>query len=57
MNLSSVTQMSIRALNALPQHCGGGPDRRTYAEEFRVFEVVGGVTYIAHEDDRDYHLA
>jgi hypothetical protein len=22
-----------------------------------VFEVVGNVTYIAHEDDRDYHIA
>jgi hypothetical protein len=41
MNLSAVTRTSIRDLNALPQHCGEGPDRRTYAEEFRVFEVIG----------------
>ena len=57
VNLLSVSRTSIRDLNALPEHCDGGPDRRTYAEEFRVFEVVGKVTYIAHEDDRDYHIA
>jgi hypothetical protein len=57
VNLVSVTRSSIRDLNALPPHCDGGPDRRTYAEEFRVFDVVGRVTYIAHEDDRDYHIA
>ena len=57
VNLSSVTSTTIRDLNALPDHCGGGPDRRTYPEEFRVFEVIGRVTYIAHEEDRDYHIA
>jgi hypothetical protein len=57
VNLSSVTRISIRDLNALPQHCSGLPERRAFAEEFRVYEVVGKVTYIAHEDDRDYHIA
>ena len=57
VNPSAVTPISIRDLNALPSHCEAGPDRRIYAEEFRVFEVAGRVTYIAHEDDRDYHLA
>ena len=57
VNLTSVTRTSIRDLNALPQHCDGGPDRRIYDEEYRVFEVIGKVTYIAHEDDRDYHIA
>ena len=57
VNPSAVTPISIRDLNALPSHCDGGPDRRVYPEEFRVFEVSGRVTYIAHEDDRDYHLA
>jgi hypothetical protein len=56
VTIASVTPISIRDLNALPQHCGG-PDRRVYAEEFRVFEVTGRVTYVAHEDDRDYHIA
>ena len=54
---SAVTAISIRDLNALPSHCEGGPDSRVYAEEFRVFEVTGRVTYVAHEDDRDYHMA
>jgi hypothetical protein len=57
VNPLSVTTISIRDLNALPAHCDGGPDRRVYPEEFRVFEVSGRVIYIAHEDDRDYHLA
>jgi hypothetical protein len=57
VNPLSVTQISIRDLNALPSHCEGGPDRRVYPEEFRVFEVSGRVTYVAHEGDRDYHLA
>ncbi len=51
------TPISIRDLNALPSHCEAGPDRRIYAEEFRVFEIVGRVSYVAHEDDRDYHIA
>lgn len=55
--LSVVTPISIRALNALPSHCEGGPDRRTFPEEFRVFEVVGRISYAAHEADRDYHIA
>jgi len=54
---SAITSISIHDLNALPAHCDGGPDRRIYAEEFRIYEVTGRVTYIAHEDDRDYHLA
>ena len=57
VNPSAVTPISIRDLNALPSHCEVGPDLRIYAEEFRVFEVAGRVSYIAHEDDRDYHLA
>ena len=57
VNLSAITSISIQDLNAFPAHCDGGPERRIYAEELRVFEVVGRVTYIAHEDDRDYHLA
>lgn len=54
--VSEFTAISIRDLNALPSHCDGGPDRRTFPEEFRVFEIVGRVIYVAHEDDRDYHI-
>lgn len=57
VNPLAVTPTSIRDLNALPSHCDGGPDRRVYPEEFRVFEVSGRVTYLAHEADRDYHIA
>ena len=57
VNISAAIPISIAQLNALPAHCDGGPDRRAYAEEFRVYEIAGRVTYIAHEDDRDYHMA
>lgn len=57
VNLTVVTPLSIRDLNGLPSHCEAGADRRIYAEEFRVFEIVGRVIYVAHEDDRDYHIA
>jgi hypothetical protein len=55
--LSEVSPISIHDLNALPSHCEGGPDRRTFPEEFRVYEIVGRVIYVALEDDHDYHLA
>jgi hypothetical protein len=57
VNVSTATPISIAQLNTLPTHCDGGPDRRVYAEEFRVYEIAGRVIYIAHEDDRDYHMA
>lgn len=57
VNLSSVTPISIRDLNGFPSHCYGGPDRRTYPEEFEVYEVIGRITYVRLEDDRDYHIA
>ena len=54
---TDVTTLSISELAGFPAHCDGGPDRRTYPEEFRVFEVVGRITFVAREDDRDYHIA
>jgi hypothetical protein len=57
VNLSVLTPISIHDLNGLSSHCDGGPDRRAYPEEFQVFEIVGRVTFVAHEDDRDYHIA
>jgi hypothetical protein len=56
VDLSSVTAISIHDLVALPSHCDAGPDSRSYAEEFRVFEISGRVIFVAHEDDRDYHV-
>lgn len=57
VNVSSVRTATIKDLNLVDGHCGGGPDRRTYAEEFQVFEVIGRVTLVRLEDDRDYHIA
>lgn len=56
VSLTDVTAISIHDLNALPSHCEGGPDRRSYPEEFRVFEISGRVIFVAREDDRDYHV-
>ncbi len=53
----SATPISIQDLNAFPAHCSALPDRRTFDEEFRVFETVGRVIFVALEDDRDYHIA
>ncbi|PYR93569.1 MAG: hypothetical protein DMF84_09205 [Acidobacteria bacterium] len=57
VNVLSATPISIADLNAFPTHCSGLPEARTFAEEFRVFEIVGRITFIAHQDDRDYHIA
>ena len=56
MTLSAVTPISIHDLNERESHCNAGPDMRTYPEEFVVFEIFGRVIYVAHEDDRDYHI-
>ena len=53
----SITTTTISALNALPAHCSGLPDGRTFSEEFRVFEVEGVVLLTRNEDDKDVHLA
>jgi hypothetical protein len=57
VNLNAVTPTTIRDLNRFATHCTGLPETRTLAEEFRVFEVTGRITFFAHEDDRDYHIA
>lgn len=57
MNIDAVTPISIRDLNGFSTHCGDLPESRTFAEEFKVFEIVGRITYVAHEPDRDYHIA
>ena len=53
----SVTATTIPALNALASRCTDLPDRRAFAEEFRVYEVIGVVQLIRNEDDRDVHIA
>lgn len=57
VNLGAVTPISIKDLNGFATHCSGLPESRTFAEEYRVFEIVGRISYVAHEDDRDYHVA
>jgi hypothetical protein len=56
VDLSRVQSTTIRDLTARAAHCDGGPDRRTYPEEFEVFEVAGRVTFVNFETDRDYHV-
>jgi hypothetical protein len=49
---------TIAILSGLPAHCGGGPDAsRAYGEELQVYEVIGRITLVRAEDDRDYHIA
>jgi hypothetical protein len=57
IDVTTATPTTIKALNGFGAHCTGLPETRAYPEEFRVFEVDGRITYIAHEDDRDYHIA
>lgn len=52
----NVVFTSIAALNAGPARCLSTPDRRSYPEEFQAFEVVGRVTRVRTEDDRDLHV-
>ena len=57
VNMSAVQVITIQALNALPAHCSGLPDPRTYSPEFQVYETTGRIVVVRSEDDRDYHLA
>jgi hypothetical protein len=57
VNVTQIIPTSISALNALPPHCRSLPERRTFPEEFRSYEVIGRVTLVRLEDDRDYHVA
>jgi Bacterial Ig-like domain (group 2) len=49
--------ITIAALNALPPHCAGLPEKRTFLEEFRVFEVTGIVLRTTNEANRDISIA
>jgi hypothetical protein len=57
VNVNAVTPISIREINGFVTHCSGLSERRTFAEEFKVYETVGRISFVAHEDDRDYHIA
>lgn len=48
---------TIKELNLFAAHCSGHPDMRAYPEEFSTYSIVGRITLVRLEDDRDYHLA
>ena len=52
----AVVPTTISALNDLPSHCGPAGNRRLRVEEFRVYEVVGRITRVRRERDRDIHI-
>jgi hypothetical protein len=56
VNMTDVIPTMVAALNALPVHCSGLPDARTFPEEFRVYEVVALVQLTRVEDDHDVHV-
>lgn len=47
---------TVRALNALPSHCGPAGNHRVRPEEFRVYEVVGRITRVKSQLDHDIHV-
>jgi hypothetical protein len=57
VDVSNVISTTITALNGLPTRCSGLSDGRTFAEEFRVYEVIGVVQLTRNEEDRDVHVA
>src|SRR5919197_837060 len=57
VDVSNVIPTTIAALNGFATRCAGLPDGRTFAEEFRVYEVVGIVQLTRNEKDRDVHVA
>jgi hypothetical protein len=57
VDLMDATSTTIGSLNALTAHCSDLPERRTFAEEFRVYQVVGVVQLARNEADHDVHIA
>jgi hypothetical protein len=56
VDLSTVIRTTIAELNRHTPRCSDLPDDRTFAEEFRVYEVVGLVQLTHDEGDRDVHV-
>jgi len=56
VDFTNVIATSVAALNDLAPHCSNLPERRTFPEEFRVFEVTARVSLTRLEDDRDFHI-
>jgi len=47
---------TVKALNAIPAHCGPTSDHRVRREEFQVYEVIGRIIRVKRERDHDIHL-
>ena len=56
IQLDTVIQTTVTALNALRSQCGPATDHRVREEEFRVYEVVGRVARVKRERDHDIHI-
>jgi hypothetical protein len=56
VDFANVIATSVAALNDLAPHCSNLPERRTFPEEFQVFEVTARVSLTRLEDDRDVHI-
>jgi hypothetical protein len=54
--LDTVIPTTVTALNELPSHCGPAGNRRRSEQEFRVYQVVGRITRVRRERDRDVHI-
>jgi hypothetical protein len=51
-----VIPASVTSLNDVRPHCGPAGNRRRREEEFRVYQVVGRITRVRRERDRDVHI-
>lgn len=58
VDFNTVVPTTVAELNALPPRCSGGlHDPRAGDPEHTVYEVIGVVTVVKSESDRDYHIA
>jgi hypothetical protein len=56
IQLDTVIPTTVAALNAIRSRCGPTRDHRVREEEFHVYEVVGRITRVKREHDRDIHI-
>ena len=54
--MDTAIDTTVVALNAIPAHCGPGPDHRVRDEEFHVYRVVGRIVRVKREHDHDIHI-
>ena len=56
IQLDTVIQTTVTALNGIRSQCGPATDHRGRDEEFRVYVVVGRVARVKRERDHDIHI-